>query len=263
MIAHRLGVAIAASLFVSLGHAATTVSTFDDLPLPAGSHYFPNAATTFTSGAASFNHDYTDFGFPGCCWSGWVYANETDTTTAGFANQYSAYAGAGAAGSANYAVAYLGAPVATLSAPTAALGVYVTNTTYTALSMRDGDSFAKKFGGTTGNDADYLRLTITGLDAAAQATGSVDFYLADYRFADNSQDYIVDQWAYVDLSSLGVVSSLQFAMRSSDEGSFGMNTPAYFAIDNLGVAAVPEMGTYAMALMGLMGVAGVVRRRRV
>ena len=61
----------------------------------------------------------------------------------------------------------------------------VTNTTYAALSMRDGDSFAKKFGGPSGNDPDYFRLTITGKDSGGSTIGSVEFYLADYRFADS------------------------------------------------------------------------------
>jgi hypothetical protein len=37
-------------------------------------------------------------------------------------------------------------------------GVYVTNTTYAYNSMRDGDMFAKKFGGPTGNDPDWYKL---------------------------------------------------------------------------------------------------------
>ena len=109
--------------------------------------------------------------------------------------------------------------------------------------MRDGDSFAKKFGGPTGNDPDYFRLTILGRDAANNSTGSVEFYLADYRFANNSLDYIVSQWTTVDLSSLGATTtSLQFALDSTDNDPvFGMNTPAYFAIDDVAfTSVVPE-----------------------
>jgi hypothetical protein len=61
----------------------------------------------------------------------------------------------------------------------------------------------------------------------------VEFYLADYRFADNRDDYILDTWQYVDLTSLGMIKSLEFTLSSSDIGEWGMNTPAYFAIDTL------------------------------
>lgn len=255
----RIGAFVASSLLMSAAGAATVVSTFDDLLLAPNSHDEPGVSTSFTSGAASFNHDFTDYGF-GCCSSGWTYTNETDTTTAGYTNQYSAITGGGAQGSANYAVAFLGAPVISLGAASAVDGFYVTNTTYTALSVLEGDMFAKKFGGASGNDADYLRLTITGLDAASHETGSVDFYLADYRFSDNSQDYVVKQWTFVDLSSLGSVAALKFSMASSDNGDFGMNTPSYFAIDNLSVSAVPEADTIWMVLAGLAGAAALRRR---
>ncbi len=109
----------------------------------------------------------------------------------------------------------------------------VTNTTYAALSMRDGDSFAKKFGGADGNDPDFLLLTITGKNSAGAAIGTVEFYLADYRFADNSLDYIVDDWIQVDLSPIAHARSLEFAVSSSDVGPFGINTPAFFAVDEI------------------------------
>lgn len=246
--------------------AATVVSTFDDLALAPDSHFFPEVSTSFTSGAASFNHDFADFGFPGCCWSGWTHSSRVDTTTPGFENQYSAFAGGGAQGSSNYAIAYLGAPVVRLSAPSVVDSVEVSNTTYTALSMLQGDSFAKKFGGDTGDDADFLKLTFVGLDLAGQETGRVDFFLADYRFADNRLDHVVRDWTRVNLSGLGTVAALRFEMSSSDVGSFGMNTPAYFAIDNLtvsSVSAVPEPGALWLALTGVAGLLGVsaVRRR--
>lgn len=261
----RVSAALLASAMASSAGAATVVSTFDDLSLAPNSHFFPEVATTFTSGAARFNHDFDDFGVPGCCWSGWTHSNRVDTTTPGFENQYSAYAGGGAGGSANYALAYLGAPAVRLDAPSVIDSVDVTNTTYTALSMLQGDSFAKRFGGDSGDDADFLKLTFVGLDLGGSETGRVDFFLADYRFADNRLDHVVRDWTRVDLRALGTVAALRFEMSSSDVGSFGMNTPAYFAIDNLSVSAVPEVGSGWMAaagLLGLLGLGGLGRQRR-
>lgn len=252
-----------ASLLAGLalsGGATAAVSTFDDLPLAPNSYFFPEATTTFTSGDATFNHSFTDWG-GSCCHTDWVYTNMTDTTTAGHTNQHSAYTGGGADGSNNYAIAFMGAPTVTFSGPSTVSGAYFTNTTYAALSMMQGDGFAKKFGGTNGDDPDWFKLTIEGWDANNALTGTVDYYLADFRFADNSLDYIVDEWTWVDLSGLGTVDRLSFSLNSSNVGEFGMNTPAYFAMDNLAVAAVPEPGQVAMFLAGL-GVLGMAVRRR-
>ena len=135
-------------------------------------------------------------------------------------------------------------------------GAYFTNTTYAYLSMRDGDGIAKKFGGVSGNDPDWFKLSITGIDNSDEYTATLDFYLADFRFADNSQDYIIDSWAWVDLTSLGNVVGIEFVVTSSDVGDYGMNTPAYFAIDNL--ATVPEPATMAFLALG-----GLFLRRRI
>ena len=137
--------------------------------------------------------------------------------------------------------------------------MYITNTTYAALSMLNGDSFAKKFGGASGNDPDWFLLTITGKNASGGTTGTVDFYLADYQFENNANDYIVDDWTFVDLTALGdIVKSLEFALSSSDVGQWGMNTPASFAMDSLTV--VPEPST--LVLLCGAGVAGAVWRYR-
>ena len=242
-------IGLAALLPIATGVHAAVISTFDDLPLAPNSFYAPAATTTFTSGAGTFNHAFTDFG-SGCCSSGWTYSNKTDTTTPGFGNEFSAYAGSGAGGSANYAIAFFGSPTVKFASPSIVTGADFTNTTYTALSMLNGDAFAKKFGGASGNDPDFFKLTIIGKDTLGATTGTVDYYLADYRFNNNADDYIRNAWGSVDLTSLGAVSSLDFALSSSDNGQFGSNTPAYFAMDNLAVIAVPEPGMPLLLLTG-------------
>ena len=117
-------------------------------------------------------------------------------------------------------------------------------------AVLNGDGFSKKFGGPSGNDPDFFKLTITGKDATGATTGAVDLFLADYRFSDNSLDYVLSDWTFVDLSSLGAVSSLAFALDSSDTGQFGINTPGYFALDDLSVNAVPEPSTALMLVAG-------------
>lgn len=238
--------------------AQAAVATFEDVTMPNEQFYagpgggrfwsglVPPADgsidSQFSSGGAVFANRNSDFsGF--LAWEGFAYSNTRDTQTAGFGNQYSAFAGGGADGSANYAVAYAGefsaAPRISFAAPVRLASLEVTNTTYTALSMRDGDGFAKKFGGASGDDPDFLKLTITGLDGNDAQTGTLDVYLADYRATDAADDFILEMWTLVALDALGEVSALEFSMDSSDVGAFGINTPLYFALDNLVVVPLP------------------------
>lgn len=172
-------------------------------------------------------------------WTGWAVSTKTDTETPGFDNQYSAITGGGVDSSQAYAVSYHFVPNSIMVNPNVAdavpkiTGAYITNGTYPYLSMRDGDGFAKKFGGASGDDPDFFLLTMYGYDFAGELTDSVEVYLADYRFEDNSQDYILDEWTWVDMSTLGIVQRIDFVLTSSDVGMFGVNTPTYFCIDNI------------------------------
>ena len=227
------------SLMAISAVSAETV-TFEDLTLDPESFYNgSDAVGGFESSSVEFNTFYDDTFFP--TWEGFAYSNTTDTTTPGFTNQYSAITGSGYDGSSNYGVGYTGfyevVPVITFPEEVELDVVYITNTTYAFLAMRDGEPPAKQFGGASGDDPDWYMLTITGKDATDTETGTVEFYLADFRFADNARDYIIDQWSAVDLSALGSVKKLEFYFDSSDTGDFGINTPTYFAIDNITMAA--------------------------
>lgn len=257
--------ALPAAINVDFADVNRSVPPAQNYTGPGGGVFYngSDSAGGFTSSGVQFTNTFTDSGGGFTGWDGWSYSTTTDTTTPGFGNQYSAFTGGGN-GDAAYGV-YFGSGVNT---PTISLGaaasapqsMFVTNTTYATLSMLNGDSFSKQFGGITGDDEDWFLLSITGFDFSSQATGTVEFYLADYRFADNSQDYIVDEWTEVDLTGLGAnVSGIQFELTSSDVGQFGMNTPAYFAMDNF--SAVPESSTYAL-LTGVLALFVLAKRRR-
>ena len=222
-------------IFTSFILTAQTTSDFEDFNLSAES--FLNGSDGsggFSNGNIFLPNSYNDaFG----SWTGWSISNTTDVTTPGFTNQYSAITGEGAENSATYATAYTGGGNINIEMEGMAIGekvtgFYITNATYAALSMQEGDGFTKKFGGVTGDDPDYFLLTIKKYENGELSSESVEFYLADYRFEDNTEDYIVTDWTYVDLTSLGNVDSLQFSLTSTDIGDFGMNTPAYFCMDN-------------------------------
>ncbi len=269
--------------------AAADMADFDDLPLLPNSYwtgpdplgtvvsgpYGPEVHGGFTSGGARFINRF-DQTFES--WGGFAYSNTTDTATPGFMNQYSAFTGTGAGpGADNYGVAfgYLDTqanmfqpfafdpgnvahleqlPYLDLPTNMRIESALVTNTTYAALSMLHGDQFGKKFGGATGNDPDFFKLSAYGTDAnGVPLPQSVDFYLADYRFADNNDDYLVDTWASWDLSILGDAARIYFNLSSSDSGDYGMNTPAYFAIDNIQLAPVPEPSSILLMFAATVG----------
>ncbi|MFT4534770.1 MAG: hypothetical protein ACJA1A_000310 [Saprospiraceae bacterium] len=226
-------VAIAFTLLTA--SAQETTVDFEDFGLSPGS--FMNGS----DGTSSFNTDY--FSLPinyddtYNSWTGWALSSMTDTMTPGVGNQYSAITGSGVNGSITYATSYnfvpnelqMFSPIGgTDFAPN---GIYITNATYPYFSMLNGDMFAKKFGGVDGTDPDFFLLTIKGVNGEGQPE-SVDFYLADYRFDDNSEDYIIDKWTFVDLSKFASYENLQFHLTSSDSGVYGVNTPQYFCIDN-------------------------------
>jgi len=213
------------------------VADFEDNELEPDSYWNgADGSGGFSSSLAYFPNDYNaDYG----SFAGWAYSNMANDTTPGLSNQYSAITAAGfdvsASGGSNYGLTYVnGASKVRFTDSTTRKveGLYVTNSTYTALSMKYGDNFSKEFGGPDGDDPDWFKLSVWGYQNGTE-TDTVEFYLADYRFDDNSKDYIVETWQWVDLSNLGEVDSLAFGLSSSDVGDYGMNTPAYFCVDNI------------------------------
>jgi len=256
--------------------ARADIVTFED----RGAEIGPNAAFFgpspgyFTSGGATFGHYYANDPMYGAYWGGITYSTMTDSTTPGFGNQFSAFAGSGNDGSSTYGIvsgynSFLGTPAVaadllglptlglpTLTLPSGAIlqSASVTNTTYTALVIANGDSYSNEF-----VDGDYFVLTIYGVDAANNLLGNtVEVILADFR----GQEFILNTWLDVDLSSLAGAESLYFNLSSTDNDvTYGMNTPGYFAIDDITFAAVPEPGTWAMGLC-VVAMTGLWIRRR-
>lgn len=226
---------------------------------PGGGAYYngSDGAGGFTSREVGFGNSYNaDWG----SWSGWAYSTTVDDETGGWDNQYSSYAGGAAEGTV-YAVTYAPSALELPAGLRAPVSVRVTNTSYAAVSMRDGDMFAKKFGDDPATPEvetdypDFFLLRITGLSESGEKLGEVEVYLADFR-GDAEADGIVKEWLEVDLTPLqdarstqlpgygGGVKTIEFTLESSDVGAFGMNTPSYLAIDNLILEATDLWGPY-------------------
>jgi hypothetical protein len=288
------------SLVCSASAQAEGVITFDDLTLSPNSYWngpdpdgiqepdpfggsLPVTVGTFESGGARFsNRSNPNYSFDGVTnWGGFAYANIQDTTTKQYANQFASFAGSGAGpGADNFAVAFgysndldpsdpgqlLDLPWLELPDGALPLSMLVTNTTLTALTMLEGDAFgfSGPFGGPNGTDPDWFKLTIYGTDTSGQAIGGpVEFFLADYRGDD---DYVIQDWTEVDLSSLAGARRLHFNLSSSDSDPiFGMNTPGFFAVDDIRFATatvIPEPSSLVMLGLGIGAAIAIGKRRR-
>ena len=184
---------------------------------------------SFVSGNSTFKNSYNaSWG----AWTGFACSSKKDVVTPGYGNQYSVIAGSGAFKSRKFAIAY---DSATISIPKnidyySVKYLYITNSTYTYLALKNGSDFNHDFSA-TGNKgtADWFKVTIKGYKNNVQ-TGSVDYYLADFRAG---KSILVKDWQKVDLSSLGQVDLLTFTFDSTDKSGIYLNNPAYACIDDI------------------------------
>ena len=210
------------------------IATFDDVALGANGYWQGESGENemFSGGWIFTNYYMPEYMF----WGGFTASNHTDLTQSGLNAQYTAASGGGYNGSTQYGVAYaMGVQTDVYASDGAAhtvTGCYVTNNLWAYQKMLYGDATAIAFGGNTGNDPDWFKLTATGKNASGQTVGTAEFYLADYRFANNEEDYILNTWEWFDLSTLGAVHTISFSLSSSKNDSGGMITPAYFCIED-------------------------------
>ena len=223
--------------------AQTTVADFENLTLAADTFYENHSSASWQTSNGTFRYGWdTTYDI----WdAGFAYTNKNNIITGTYHNEYAAITGKGFNNSNNYVAAWQGYGVEKMriklaSTEKSVLGFYATNSTYGYKIMQNGDGFARKFGDTLhthsglqpGNYPDWFRLDVYGYKNGVKKTDTVKFYLADFRFSDNSKDYIVNTWKWVDCSTLGNVDSVSFQLFSSDTGAFGINNPTYFCMDN-------------------------------
>ena len=233
------------TLFLAMFAMAQDPATFEDVQLgsngiwqpPIGSNEMPSGGWLFTNN--------TQNGY----WGGFTASNRTDLPQTGLNAQYTAVTGCGYDGSSQYAVAYTMGVQTDVYATDGQLhtvtGCYVTNNLWAYQDMLQGGYGEPPYGGSTGNDPDWFKVTATGKNASGQTVGTLDFYLADFRFANNAEDYILNTWEWFDLSPLGNVATISFSLSSSRGSGYNMITPAYFCMDNFnGGGAAPDLPPY-------------------
>lgn len=228
--------------------------------------------STFSTGGVTFNNTFNDmFGsFGGFTasqrgldrWSSGGFAEF------GNGNDLVNRAGSGASGSSTWLVANgdnfqpgIGGstfqdigPI--MLAPTGSVfdSVFVNNTETAAFVLQTGNFSARAFGSIDQDESFVARFV--DLSPGADGSSFVEVELASFDSATNSLSILSD-WTRVDLSGLGGATRIGIDFDSTDVGGFGVNTPAYIALDNLTIVAVPEPSSIALALA--FCVFGVVR----
>lgn len=163
---------------------------------------------------------YSDNGHEFDSWGSFVVSNRTDKKTEGYTNDTSVYADSGAAYSSQFAVAYQsagtpggkGIPTIEFIGGVKPVAVEVANVTY----------FYLYFMGSEKAEIVDVKGVITGYNSGVK-TGEVSVTLAD-----KASSTVKSGWETVDLTPLGMVTSITFTMSTTDE-----MCPAYYAIDNL------------------------------
>ena len=214
-----------------LGDAVT--ATMDDNYLDEESHWAfdPTTATMVEDGFYSGSYYFNNGAYPSWnYWYGYSLSNETATNFTSLDDQWHSVVGEGHNGSANFSISFPEGQFIeiTNSADGDNLkGVYVSNTAYAYNGMAVGDGFATAF-----SQGSWFKLTAVGFDADDEETARTDFYLADYRSEKALDHYILDTWQWMDLRPLGKVAKVRFLIDGSDKGQYGLNTAAYFALDD-------------------------------
>ncbi len=204
-------------LVLAASAAQTTVS-FEGLGLLPG-HHVDNAS--FATNAATFRN--VDYGYS---WAGFAFSAVSNTTLNWYTNQYAAAQGFPRAYAVGYHDYYNGvAPEIAFDPPAAPKSVLLDNTTYAALTIRDGDAFG--FSQPFGSNDTFI-LTLTAYDADGKALAATNHYLADYRAG---KTFVQTNWSQLDLSWMPpTVASLVGTLTTTDVGAWGPNTPTYFAL---------------------------------
>lgn len=102
-------------------------------------------------------------------------------------------------------------------------GLWITNNSYFLHSLTQGDGFNQ-----SATDDTFIDVTFEGFDAAGISQGMVKYRIQDGKKA-------LTDWAYVDLSSLGKINTLNinYEFSKDQDNGYGFAAPAYLVIDDI------------------------------
>ena len=115
--------------------------------------------------------------------------------------------------------------------------VYINNTTYTFMAMKNGNNYANAL---NEENEGWFKVQFIAFDdnePNEKPCGYTEAYLANFKKG-QADDYIgiIDTWTKVDLSSLPECSILVINFVGSDMGEYGLNTPTYCALDKFEIS---------------------------
>ena len=186
----------------------------------------------FFSGSFKFNNSYNaEWG----SWSGFSVSRSTKTDFIDYKqSQWNVPSGHGAEGSKSFGVffkSYRADDAIMLVDPLIAQplhGMYVSITSYTLNHVEKGDSYTPE----GFKDGHFYEVKVT-----ADNGKSVTIPVADYR---NGKKNVLKEWTWVSFKELGNVKSLTFTVDGNVKNEYGLVTPTYLAIDNIGDTTNPE-----------------------
>ncbi|TNE78899.1 MAG: DUF4465 domain-containing protein [Bacteroidetes bacterium] len=221
--------------------AQSTVLNFENIVLPSDSLIEGSEGDTlfhFTEAQFPIVWDTTyDY------WSGgWAASSRIDSSRRGPAGLFDAYPAKAQSGEV-FLVGQQGSRIhfnPSNGLDYKPMSFYLTLNAYVYNSLAEGDGIGKKFGGDDGTEPDSFILVLVQ-HFADQSTDTQRVALADFRFNDNNQDFILKDWIKVSLNSSSKrVDELSFHLESSDQGMWGINTPTFFVIDDLEISSTPN-----------------------
>lgn len=225
-------------------HGSAKVATFDDLYLAPETYWWGDTVSNYRNTFYSGSFSFANVLMPSYqAWGLFAYSNKTSTSynaSTWLTDQFNSTAGQGAHSSANYAVVYasnmMGNTITKVTHNTngdTVSGCYITNNAwvkYVSLNGTGMNSTGQTDANTPFTVGDWYKLTAT-----ADNGKQLDFYLADYRDANNvANHYTLDSWQWFDLRALGAVKSIKFTVDGSRKNAQGLTIPAYFCLDELG-----------------------------
>lgn len=221
------------------------IGTFDDLYLEPDSEWVGDkddpdyTSGTFLTGTFELSNYYMA---EWNSWSWFGYASYEGDSYSSLADQMVCAAGSGLHGSQNYGVGFLGdyyGPCIMRFSNTEQAqtipGLWITNTAWVKDAVFNGDGMSDEF-----TKGDYCSVKISGVNADGTYTDPIEIPLADFRADDEADYYCLDTWQWHPLDSLGDVTGLRFEFFSTKRNSYGITTPSYVCIDNLGDACPVE-----------------------